>query len=59
MQEEVITYYSEIKKQNKRMLNQMKSNQKKQDRKDLMKLLKIFVDIELLSYSNKEIPSDC
>ncbi len=59
MQEEVITYYSEIKKQNKRMLNQMKSNQKKQDRKDLMKLLKIFVDIELLTYSNKEIPSDC
>ncbi len=59
MQEEVIAYYSEIKKQNKRMLTQMKSNQKKQDRKELMKLLKIFVDIELLSYSNKEIPSDC
>ena len=59
MQEEVNAYYSEIKKQNKRMLNQMKSNQKKQDRKDLMKLLKIFVDIELLTYSNKEIPSDC
>jgi len=59
MQEEVITYYNEIKKQNKRMLNQMKSNQKKQDRKELMKLLKIFVDIELLTYSNKEIPSDC
>ncbi len=59
MQEEVNAYYSEIKKQNKRMLTQMKSNQKKQDRKDLMKLLKIFVDIELLSYSNKEIPSDC
>jgi len=59
MQEEVITYYSETKKQNKRMLYQMKSNQKKQDRKELMKLLKIFVDIELLTYSNKEIPSDC
>ena len=59
MQEEVIVYYSEINKQNKRMLTQMKSNQKKQDRKELMKLLKIFVDIELLSYSNKEIPSDC
>ena len=59
MQEEVITYYNEIKKQNKRMLTQMKSNQKKQDRKELMKLLKIFVDIELLTYSNKEIPSDC
>jgi hypothetical protein len=59
MQEEVIAYYSEIKKQNKIMLNQMKSNQKKQDRKELMKLLKVFVDIELLTYSNKEIPSDC
>jgi hypothetical protein len=59
MQEEVIAYYSEIRKHNKRMLTQMKSNQKKQDRKDLMKLLKIFVDIELLTYSNKEIPSDC
>ena len=46
MQEEVIAYYSEIKKQNKRMLIQMKSNQKKQDRKELMKLLKVFVDIE-------------
>ncbi len=59
MQEEVIAYYSEIKKQNKRMLTQMKSNEKKQDRKELMKLLKLFVDIELLTYNNKEIPSDC
>lgn len=59
MQEEVIVYYSEIRKQNKRMLNQMKSNEKKQDRKELMQMLKYFVDIELLSYSNKEIPSDC
>ncbi len=59
MQEEVIAYYSEIRKQNKRMLTQMKSNQKKQDRKELMKLLKVFVDIELLTYRNKEIPSDC
>ena len=59
MQEEVIAYYSEIKKQNKRMLNQIKSNQKKQDRKELMKVLKYFVDIESLSYSNNEIPSDC
>jgi hypothetical protein len=31
MQEEVIAYYNEIKKENKRMLNQIKSNQKKQD----------------------------
>jgi hypothetical protein len=59
MQEEVIAYYNEIRKENKRMLNQIKSNQKKQDRKELMKMLKYFVDIELLSYSNKEIPSDC
>jgi len=59
MQEEVIAYYSEIRKENKRMLNQIKSNQKKQDRQKLMKMLKYFVDIELLSYSNKEIPSDC
>jgi len=59
MQEEVIAYYSEIRKENKRMLNQIKSNQKKQDRQELMKMLKYFVDIELLSYSNKEIPSDC
>jgi hypothetical protein len=59
MQEEVVAYYSEIRKENKRMLKQMISNQKKQDRQELMKLLKYFVDIELLSYSNKEIPSDC
>ena len=59
MQEEVIAYYSEIRKENKRMLNQIKSNQKKQDRQELMKMLKYFADIELLSYSNKEIPSDC
>ena len=59
MQEEVVAYYSEIRKENKRMLNQIKSNQKKQDRKELMKILKYFVDIELLTYSNKEIPSDC
>ena len=59
MQEEVTAYYSEIRKENKRMLKQMISNQKKQDRQELMKMLKYFVDIELLSYSNKEIPSDC
>jgi hypothetical protein len=59
MQEEVTAYYSEIRKENKRMLKQMISNQKKQDRQELMKVLKYFVDIELLSYSNKEIPSDC
>jgi hypothetical protein len=59
MQEEVTAYYSEIRKENKRMLKQMISNQKKQDRQELMKILKYFVDIELLSYSNKEIPSDC
>ena len=59
MQEEVVAYYSEIRKENKRMLKQMISNQKKQDRQELMKILKYFVDIELLSYSNKEIPSDC
>ena len=59
MQEEVIVYYSEIRKKNKRMLNQMKSNEKKQDRKELMQMLKYFVDIELLRYSNKEITSDC
>ena len=59
MQEEVTAYYSEIRKENKRMLKQMISNQKKQDRPELMKVLKYFVDIELLSYSNKEIPSDC
>jgi hypothetical protein len=59
MQEEVVAYYSEIRKENKRMLKQMISNQKKQDRQELMKVLKYFVDIELLSYSNKEIPSDC
>ena len=53
MQEEVTVYYSEIRKQNKRMLNQMKSNEKKQDRKELMQMLKYFVDMELLSYSNK------
>ena len=59
MQEEVTAYYSEIRKENTRMLKQMISNQKKQDRQELMKVLKYFVDIELLSYSNKEIPSDC
>ena len=59
MQEEITAYYSEIRKENKRMLKQMISNQKKQDRQELMKVLKYFVDIELLSYSNKEIPSDC
>ena len=60
MQEEVITYYNEVKKQNKRMLNEIKRNEKKQDREKLMKLLQVYVNFELLvnDYLESEIPSD-
>ena len=61
MQEEVTTYYREIKKHNKKMLNQIKTNEKKLDRKELMKLLQVYVNFELLgnSYLDEEMPSDC
>jgi len=58
MQEEVITYYNEMRKQNKKMLNEIKRNEKKQDREELMKLLQMYINFELLSYSDNEIPSD-
>ena len=35
-----ITYYNNIKKENKRMLNEIIKNNKKQERKDLIKILK-------------------
>jgi hypothetical protein len=40
-----ITHYKNIKKENLRMINQMKSNQRKQERKDLLKILKYLIDI--------------
>ena len=58
MQEEVITYYNEMRKQYKRMFNEIKRNEKKQDRKELMKLLQVYINFELLSYRDNEIPSD-
>jgi len=43
-----ITYYNNIKKENKRMLNDIQKNHKKQERKELLKLLKYYIDIEML-----------
>ena len=42
------TYYNNIKKENLRMMNQMKINQRKQDRKDVLKILKYLIDIGVL-----------
>ena len=39
------TYYNNIKKDNLRMMNQIKSNQRKQDRKEILKVLKYLIDI--------------
>ena len=42
------TYYNNIEKENLRMMNQMKINQRKQDRKDILKILKYLIDIGVL-----------
>jgi hypothetical protein len=42
------TYYNNIKKENLRMMNQIKSNQRKQDRKEILKVLKYLIDIGVL-----------
>ena len=43
-----IKYYNNIKKENKRMLNEIIKNNKKQERKDLLKILKYFIEIGVL-----------
>jgi hypothetical protein len=43
-----VTYYNNIKKENKRMLNEIIKNNKKQERKDLIKILKYLIDIGVL-----------
>jgi hypothetical protein len=42
------TYYNNIKKENSRMMNQIKSNQRKQDRKEILNVLKYLIDIGVL-----------
>ncbi len=42
------TYYNNIKKANLRMMNQIKRNQRKQDRKEILKVLKYLIDIGVL-----------
>ena len=42
------TYYNNIKKENLRVMNQIKSNQRKQDRKEILKVLKYLIDIGVL-----------
>ena len=42
------TYYNNIKKENSRMMNQIKSYQRKQDRKEILNVLKYLIDIGVL-----------
>ena len=42
------TYYNNIKKENLRMMNQIKSNQRKLDRKEILNVLKYLIDIGVL-----------
>jgi hypothetical protein len=45
---EPIKYYNNIKKENKRMLNEIIKNDKKQEKKDLLKILKYLIEIGVL-----------
>ncbi len=63
MQSEVLAYYREIRKENRKIMKRLETKEKKLDRADVMKLLKYYVNLELMGeeviYFDNSIPSDC
>ena len=63
MQSEVIAYYKEIRKENRKIMKRLETKEKKLDREDVMKLLKYYVNFELMgeevTHFDNCIPSDC
>lgn len=63
MQSEVLAYYKEIRKENKKIMKRIQANEKKLDRQDIMNLLKIYVNFEFMgtevTHFDNSIPSDC
>ena len=63
MQSEILAYYREIRKENKKIMKQLETKEKKLDRKDVMRLLKYYINFELMgeevTHFDNSIPSDC
>ena len=63
MQSEVLAYYREIRKENRKIMKRLETKEKKLDRADVMKLLKYYVNFELMGeeviHFDTSIPSDC
>ena len=63
MQSDVIAYYREIHKENRKIMKRLEAKEKKLDRADVMKLLKYYVNFELMGeeviHFDNSIPSDC
>jgi len=63
MQSEILAYYREIRKENKKIMKRLEAKEKKLDRADVMKLLKYYVNFELMgeevTHFDNSIPSDC
>ena len=63
MQSEVLAYYREIRKENRKIMKRLEAKVKKLDRADVMKLLKYYVNFELMGeeviHFDNSIPSDC
>jgi hypothetical protein len=63
MQSEVLAYYREIRKENRKIMKRLETKEKKLDRADVMKLLKYYVNFELMGeeviHFDNSIPSDC
>ena len=63
MQPDIIAYYREIRKENRKIMKRSEAKEKKLDRADVMKLLKYYVNLELMGeeviHFDNSIPSDC
>ena len=63
MQSEILAYYREIRKENKKIMKRLETKEKKLDREDIMRLLKYYINFELMgeevTHFDNSIPSDC
>jgi len=63
MQSEILAYYREIRKENKKIMKRLETKEKKLDREDVMRLLKYYINFELMgeevTHYDNSIPSDC
>jgi hypothetical protein len=48
MQSEILAYYREIRKENKKIMKRLETKEKKLDREDVMRLLKYYINFELM-----------